>query len=88
MPTVYERDLQWFLCHPTTYRYQRAPLPHEWPDWLVPPDAVVTVHLINGRCILRVLALPAGPPLAEALDIDPAPVVRGRRAPGVRHVWG
>ncbi len=88
MPTVYEHDLGWFVQHPTAFCYHRPPLPHEWPDLVVPPDAVVTVHLINARCTLRVLAMPHGPRLAEALDSDPAALVRGRRAPSVRHVWG
>ena len=91
MSTVYDHDLRWFVHHPTAYCYQRPPLPHEWPDLVVPPDAVVTVHLINHRCIVRVLALPGGPRLAEVLDTDPVPVVRGRwvvRKPVPRHVWG
>jgi hypothetical protein len=42
----------------------------------VPPDAIITVHLINARCTVRVLALPAGPRLAGGLD--PAPRRLGR----------
>ncbi len=53
------------------HQYQRAPIAQEWPDLLVPPQAVVTVHLINAHCTVRVLGLPHGPRLAEVLDTDP-----------------
>ncbi len=72
MSTSYERDQQWFTLHPTSYQYCRLPRPQEWPNVCVPPDAVVTVHYINTRCTVRVLALPDGPRLAEAVDTDPA----------------
>ena len=91
MPTVYEHDLQWFLLHPTAYRYQRPPLIAEWPDLTVPPDAIVTVHLINARCTVRVLAVPGRPRLAEALDTDPHYTVvsphQSLHAGRPRHVW-
>jgi hypothetical protein len=92
MPTVYKHDLQWFLLHPTTYRYQRPPLPTEWPNLDVPPDAVVTVYLINARCTVRVLAVPGTPRLAESIDTDSHyTVVSPRRSLTARmppHMWG
>jgi hypothetical protein len=92
LPSVYTIDHQWFVQHPTTYRYQRPPLLNEWPDLRVPLDAVVTVHLINACCTVRVLACPGGPRLAEALATDLAAVVLPVRcALDVRlprHVWG
>ncbi len=72
MSTSYEHDQQWFTLHPTSHQYQRAPLAYEWPDVSVPPDAIVTVHLINARCTVRVLARPKGRRVAEALDTDPS----------------
>jgi hypothetical protein len=71
MFTSYEHDRQWFTLHPSMHHYQRAPIAHEWPDLSVPPQAVVTVHLINAHCTVRVLGVPHGPRLAEVLDTDP-----------------
>jgi hypothetical protein len=92
MPTVYALDHQWFVRHPTTYRYQRSPVHAEWPDLDVPPDAIVTVHLINARCTVRVLAVPGKPRLAEVIDTDPHwTSVSPRRSLTARmpeHVWG
>ncbi len=65
MPNVYHLDQAWFAQYATIQRYERAPLPYEWPDLPVPPDAVMTVHLINAHCTVRVLAVPHGPRLAE-----------------------
>jgi hypothetical protein len=75
MFTSYDRDQQWFTLHPTIHQYQRAPFAYEWPDLLVPPQAVVTVHLINPHCTVRVLGVPHGPRLAEVLDTDPTHAV-------------
>ena len=72
MSTSYEPDQQWFTLHPTSHQYQRAPFASEWPDVPVPPDAIVTVHYINARCTVRVLARPKGRRVAEAFDTDPA----------------
>jgi len=92
MPTVYAHDHAWFVRHPLAYRYQRPPLPDEWPELEVPPDAIVTVHLINARCTVRVLAVPGKPRLAEAIDTDPLQVVLSPRrsldAGRFPHVWG
>jgi hypothetical protein len=71
MFTSYERDQQWFVLHPTMHQYQGLPRPEEWFHVSVPPDAIVTVHYINARCTVRVLAVPHGPRLAEAVDTDP-----------------
>jgi hypothetical protein len=70
MFTSYEHDRQWFTLHPSIHQYQRAPFTQEWPDLSVPAQAVVTVHLINTRCTVRVLGVPDGPRLAEELDTD------------------
>jgi hypothetical protein len=72
MSISYERDQQWFTLHPTSHQYHRLPRPQEWPTVCVPPDAIVTVHFINAQCLVRVLALPNGPRLAEAIDTNPA----------------
>jgi len=73
------------------YCYQRRPLPAEWSGLSVPHDAIVTVHLINARCTVRVLAVPGRPRLAEAFDTDPhCTVVSSRRSLDARrhwHVW-
>ncbi len=92
MSNVYEHDQAWFLRHPLAYRTQRPPLPDEWPDLELPSDAIVTVHLINARCTVRVLAVPGRPRLAEVLDTDPLQVVvsprRSLMAGRFRHMWG
>ncbi len=75
MFTSYKHDRQWFTLHPSLHQYQRAPFAYEWPDLLVPPQAVVTVHLINPHCTVRVLGVPHEPRLAEVLDTDPTHAV-------------
>jgi hypothetical protein len=88
MPTSYEHDQQWFTLHPTRHQYQRAPFAYEWPGVAVPPDAVVTVHYINARCTVRVLAPPKGRRVAEVLDTDPTQdVLPLRRALDARSPW-
>lgn len=95
MSTSYEQDQQWFTLHPTNQQYQRAPFAQEWPDLVVPPQAVVTVHLISPQCTVRVLGVPHGPRLAEVLDTDPTravlPVQSARPGqpdrPGTRRTW-
>lgn len=74
MSTSYEHDQQWFTLHPTSHQYQRSPFASEWPDVAVPPDAIVTVHYINARCLVRVLTRAKGRRVAEAFDTDPAQV--------------
>ncbi len=75
MSTVYHLDQAWFARYPTIQRYERAPLPHEWPDLAVPPDAIVTVYSINAHCTVRVLALSHGPRVATVMDTNLARVV-------------
>lgn len=70
MYTPYYIDRDWFVSHPTMQRYQRAPLPEEWQEMPIPSSAIVTVHLINERCTVRVLELPKGKRLASVLDTD------------------
>ncbi len=70
MYTPYYIDRDWFVSHPTMQRYQRAPLPDEWQEAMIPTTAIVTVHLINERCTVRVLELPQGERLATVLDTD------------------
>ncbi len=68
MNSPYQHDHAWFDEHPREHIYQRAPLPEEWQECPVPEDAVVMVHLITGRCTVRVLKRPDGQKLATVLD--------------------
>ena len=71
MQSPYHIDRTWFVTHPTSLRYQRPPLAEEWQEFPIPQNAIVTVHLINDRCTVRVLEVPQGPRLATAIDTDP-----------------
>ncbi len=85
--STYALDQQWFQFHPKVHQYQRPPQPDEWPNLAIPPDAVVTVHFINQQCLVRVLASPQGPRLAEAVDTDPTQDASLGRALEERLPW-
>ncbi len=70
MDRAYHIDRAWFGTHPREHRYRRIPLANEWEEFPIPQEAVVTVHLINDRCTVRVLEIPDGARLATALDTE------------------